>query len=114
MEQVRRGVLTMEEAKKSAAQHIITRALGTEDTIPADLAEFPAQDGDILLLTTDGILRHVEDDQIHEILANTHPLQAACDKLVEAALDAGGEDNATCVLIRACPADGDHPLTSNN
>src|ERR1017187_514187 len=111
MEQVRRGVLTMEEAKKSARQHSITRVLGTEDTFPTDFAEIPPQDGDVLLLTTDGILRHVEDDEIHKILATTHPLQAACDKLVEAALDAGGEDNATCVLIRACPEDGDHPLT---
>ena len=114
MEQVRRGVLTMEEAKKSAAQHIITRALGTEDTIPADLAEFPAQEGDILLLTTDGILRHVEDDEIHDILANTQPLQAACEKLVESALEAGGEDNATCIIIRVKPEDGENPLTSNN
>src|SRR5271167_3912858 len=101
MEQVRRGVLTLEEAKKSSAQHIITRALGTEETIPPDLAEFPAQDGDILLLTTDGVLRHLEDEQIHEIVANCHPLQLACDRLIDAALEAGGEDNATCVLIRA-------------
>jgi serine/threonine protein phosphatase PrpC len=114
MEQVRRGVLTMEEAKKSAAQHIITRALGTEDTIPADLAEFPAQDGDILLLTTDGVLRHLEDDQIHDVLANTHPLQAACDELIGAVLDAGAEDNATCVMIRVHPEDGDYPLTTSN
>ena len=114
MEQVRRGVLTMEEAKKSSAQHIITRALGTEDNIPPDLAEFPAQDGDVLLLTTDGILRHIDDDQIHEILTNTQPLQAACDKLVEAALDAGGEDNATCIMIRVKLENGDNPLTSSN
>ena len=114
MEQVRRGVLTLDEAKKSSAQHIITRALGTEDNIPPDLAEFPAQEGDILLLTTDGVLRHLEDDQIHDILANTQPLQDACDKLIESALDAGGEDNATCVLIRVKLEDGDNPVSSNN
>jgi serine/threonine protein phosphatase PrpC len=114
MEQVRRGVLTMDEAKKSAAQHIITRALGTEDNMPADLAEFPAQEGDILLLTTDGVLRHLEDDQIQDIMANTHPLQAACDKLIEAAIDAGGEDNATCIMIRVKLENGDSPLTSSN
>jgi len=114
MEQVRRGVLTLEEAKKSAAQHIITRALGTEETTPPDLAEFPAQDGDILMLTTDGVLRHLEDDQIHEILANTQPLQAACDRMIESTLDAGGEDNATCVLIRVKLENSDDSLTSNN
>jgi serine/threonine protein phosphatase PrpC len=114
MEQVRRGVLTLEEAKNSAAQHIITRALGTEESIPPDLAEFPAQEGDILLLTTDGILRHLEDNQIHEILANNPSLPVACDKLIESALDAGGEDNATAILIRVKVEDGDVPPTSDH
>jgi len=114
MEQVRRGILTVEEARKSTAQHIITRALGTEDSSPPDLAEFPAEDGDILLLTTDGVLRHLEDDQIHDILFDTRPLQAACDKLIECALAAGGEDNATCLLIRAKSEAGDNVLSSSN
>ena len=68
MEQVRRGMLTVEEAKRSSAQNIITRALGTDDTTLPDLGEFPAQAGDVLLLATDGVLRHVEDDEIRNIL----------------------------------------------
>jgi protein phosphatase len=100
MEQVRRGVLTMEEAKQSSAQHIITRALGTGDDSPPDLAEFPAQEGDLLLLTTDGILRHVEDSEIQSILSQIPSLQIACDMLVDAANEGGGEDNATCLLLR--------------
>ena len=114
MEQVRRGILTVEEAKKSSAQHIITRALGTDDNSPPDLAEFPAEEGDILLLTTDGVLRHLDDDEIHDILASTKPLQTACDTLIETALAAGGEDNATSVLIRVRIEDGDIPLISTN
>ena len=100
MEQVRRGIMTVEEARQSTAQHIITRALGTEDDSPPDLAEFPAEPGDTLLLTTDGVLRHLEDTQIHEILRDAPSLQAACDRLIDLSLDAGGEDNATCILIR--------------
>ncbi len=100
MEQVRRGVLTIQEAKQSAAQHIITRALGTGDDSPPDLAEFPAQEGDLLLLTTDGILRHVGDDEIKAILSQIPSLQIACDMLVDAANEGGGEDNATCLLLR--------------
>jgi serine/threonine protein phosphatase PrpC len=114
MEQVRRGILTLDEAKKSSAQHIITRALGTEESTPPDLAEFPAQDGDILLLTTDGVLRHLEDPQIHDILANTQPLQAACDAVIDAALDAGGEDNATCIMIRVKDENSGHSPPSSN
>src|SRR5215472_3908887 len=100
MEQVRRGIMTVEEARQSTAQHIITRALGTEDDSPPDLAEFPAEPGDTLLLTTDGVLRHLEDTQIHEILRDAPSLQDACDRLIDLSLDAGGEDNATCILIR--------------
>ena len=100
MEQVRRGVLTLQEAKQSAAQHIITRALGTGDDSPPDLAEFPAQEGDVLLLTTDGILRHVEDQEIKAVLLQIPSLQVACDMLVDAANEGGGEDNATCLLLR--------------
>jgi len=100
MEQVRRGIMTVEEAKKSTAQHIITRALGTEDNSPPDLAEFPAEPGDTLLLTTDGVLRHIEDTKIHDILAAAPSLQAACDTLIDAAIAAGGEDNATCIIVR--------------
>ena len=58
------------------------------------------------MLTTDGVLRHLEDAQIHDILRDTPTLQAACDQLIDLALDAGGEDNATCVLIRVKQEDG--------
>src|SRR5271165_4618956 len=100
MEQVRRGLLTLEEAKRSSAQNIITRALGTDETTLPDLGQFPAQVGDILLLTTDGVLRHVEDEEISDILLQLPSLEAACDTLIHAANEAGGEDNSTCVLVR--------------
>jgi protein phosphatase len=100
MEQVRRGMITLEQAKKSSAQNIITRALGTDESTLPDLGEFPAQAGDILLLTTDGVLRHVDDDDITSILLQLPYLQAACDTLIDAANEAGGEDNSTCMLIR--------------
>jgi protein phosphatase len=100
MEQVRRGILTMEEAKSSSAQNIITRALGTDEATLPDLGEFPAQTGDLLLMTTDGVLRHVTDEEIRTILQQIPGLQAACDTLIDAANDAGGADNSTCILVR--------------
>jgi protein phosphatase len=100
MEQVRRGMITLEQAKKSSAQNIITRALGTDESTLPDLGEFPAQGGDILLLTTDGVLRHVDDDDITSILLQLPSLQAACDTLIDAANEGGGEDYSTCMLIR--------------
>jgi serine/threonine protein phosphatase PrpC len=106
MEQVRRGMITIEQAKKSSAQNIITRALGTDESTLPDLGEFPAQAGDTLLLVTDGVLRHVEDDDIRSILLQLPSLQAACDTLIDAANEGGGEDNSTCVLIRAHNGNG--------
>ena len=100
MEQVRRGMLTVEEAKRSSAQNIITRALGTDETTLPDLGEFPAQGGDLLLLATDGVLRHVEDDAIRDILLQVPSLKAACTTLIDAANQGGGDDNSTCVLVR--------------
>jgi len=100
MEQVRRGMLTLEEAKRSSVQNIITRALGTDESTLPDLGEFPAQNGDLLLLATDGVLRHVEDDEIRDILLQVPSLKAACATLIEAANQGGGDDNSTCVLVR--------------
>ncbi len=100
MEQVRRGMITLDQAKRSSAQNIITRALGTDESTLPDLGEFPAQGGDMLLLTTDGVLRHVDDGEIRSILLQLPSLEAACDTLIDAANEGGGEDNSTCVLIR--------------
>jgi protein phosphatase len=100
MEQVRRGMLTLEQAKQSSAQNIITRALGTDDTTLPDLGEFPAQAGDVLLLATDGVLRHVEDNVIRDILMQITSLKAACATLIDAANEGGGDDNSTCILAR--------------
>ena len=112
MEQVRRGMITLEQAKKSSAQNIITRALGTDETTLPDLGEFPAQIGDILLLTTDGMLRHLDDTEIRSILLQLPSLQAACDTLIDAANEGGGEDNSTCMLIRV--RNGEAKLTPSN
>ena len=100
MEQVRRGMLTLEEAKQSSAQNIITRALGTDEATLPDLGDFPAQVGDTLLLTTDGILRHLSDEEIRTVLQQLPSLQVACDTLIDAANEAGGLDNSTCLLVR--------------
>jgi len=100
MEQVRRGMITLEEARRSSAQNIITRALGTDESTLPDLGEFPAQEGDTLLLTTDGLMRHVTDNEIRSILLQLPSLEAACTTLIDAANESGGEDNSTCVLVR--------------
>ena len=100
MEQVRRGLISLAEAQASEMQNIIIKALGPEAHVEPDLDDQAALLGDTLVLCSDGLTRHVPDDSIEEVLNNTISLQLACDRLVDAARDGGGQDNITCVLLR--------------
>lgn len=105
MEQVRRGLITPEEAKHSEVSNIIIRALGAEKDVKPDVDDLMAQPNDVLLLCSDGLTREVEDQQLQEIVnANAQkPLQATCDALIEAARKGGGNDNITALLLRFVP-----------
>ena len=100
MEQVRRGLMTPEEAERSSMQNIITRALGAEDSAEPDVQDIPVSAGDTFLLATDGLTKLVKEPQLCEI-ATSAPSQAqTCDALIAAARAAGGDDNITCLLVR--------------
>lgn len=100
MEQVRRGLITQEEADKSNMQNIIIRALGSEESVEADVDDMVAQPGDILLLATDGLTKHVKDAALLKLVRGASTLSQACDALIQAARDDGGDDNITCILVR--------------
>ena len=100
MEQVRRGLITQEEAEKSNMQNIIIRALGSEATVEADVDDMMAQPGDILLLASDGLTKHVKDSALLKLVKGAPTLSQACDALIQAARDDGGDDNITCILVR--------------
>jgi serine/threonine protein phosphatase PrpC len=100
MEQVRRGYITLEQAQKSEMQNIILRALGSEEAVEADVEDLVAVPGDVLLMTSDGLTRYVQDEEILEIVNGPGGLEQACADLVKIARDRGGEDNITCLLVR--------------
>ncbi len=100
MEQVRRGMITMEEAEHFEMQNVIVRALGSEDSVEADLADLTLEEGDTLLLCSDGLSRYVKDERMMELI-NGKDLEEACDGLIEAAKAGGSDDNITCLLIHA-------------
>ncbi len=100
MEQVRRGLLTRAEAEVSEMQNIIIRALGPESGVEPDLDDQLARDGDLLLLATDGLTKLVNDEKLQHILTSAPTLDSACDLLIDAAKQEGGDDNVTCVLVR--------------
>jgi protein phosphatase len=100
MEQVRRGYITLEQAQKSEMQNIILRALGSEESVEADVEDLVILPSDLLLMTSDGLTRHVKDDEILAIVQTSAGLEQACNKLVETAKERGGDDNITCLLVR--------------
>ena len=100
MEQVRRGYITREQAERSEMQNIILRALGSEENVEADVEDLLVLAGDTLVLSSDGLTRHVRDEEILKIVASCGSLQQGCAALVETAKDQGGDDNITCLLLR--------------
>ena len=100
MEQVRRGLITAEEAEHSKMQNVIVRALGTEESVEPDLADHELRMGDILLLCSDGLSRFVKEEQIVEVVGRATNLEKACTELIELAKTGGSDDNITCLLLR--------------
>jgi protein phosphatase len=100
MDQMRHGIITAEEAQNSDFQNILTRALGSEKEVLVDTTEHPTLEGDVILLCTDGLTKMVPEPDIARILAQEGAPAAACDRLIAAALDAGGADNITAVAAR--------------
>jgi protein phosphatase len=98
-EQVRRGLLTEEEAERSPQKNIVTRALGVDDTVEVALDELPLCVHDTVLLCSDGLTRGVKSGGILQVVRGAATPQAAAERLIELANAAGGEDNTTVVLV---------------
>ena len=100
-EQVRRGVLTPQEAETSQLQSVLIRALGSEERVEVDADEHILFEGDTLVLCSDGLTRMVSDPEIASTLMTVEPAQAAAERLVELANEYGGQDNVTVIVVRA-------------
>jgi protein phosphatase len=100
-EQVRLGRMTSSEAARSPYKNVITRALGTQGQVTPDVFVLEAEPQDLYLLCTDGLTRELPDEVIASLLDRDQPLEELCSRLVEAAKNAGGHDNITCLLVRA-------------
>ncbi|MGI9657800.1 MAG: Stp1/IreP family PP2C-type Ser/Thr phosphatase [Gaiellaceae bacterium] len=98
-ELVRSGRLTREEAALHPQRAVITRALGTDPTVAADVFVTPTQPGDVFLLCTDGLTTMVGDGAIEHTLLESKDAQAAARALVRAANQAGGDDNVSVVIF---------------
>jgi protein phosphatase len=99
-EQVKLGFLTEEEAQKHPFRNVITKALGTKGEATAEINETEGRSGDLLLLCTDGLNSMIPDSEIAKIVSKDTGLDEKARSLIDAANNAGGEDNITLVLLK--------------
>ncbi|MGA3207634.1 MAG: Stp1/IreP family PP2C-type Ser/Thr phosphatase [Syntrophales bacterium] len=97
-EQVKRDLLTREEAQKSEMRNLLTRALGVASDVEVDVSELTLSAGDILVLCTDGLNSMVSDDAILNLTVSMRNPAAVCDRLVKLANEQGGKDNITVIV----------------
>ena len=98
-EKVRQGELTEAEAAVHPHRHILTRALGVSPDVDVDLWELHLREGDRILLCSDGLTNEVGFDQLAEVLGTVGDPAEAAQALVQAALDHGGSDNVTVLVV---------------
>ena len=97
-EQIKRGALTKEEALSSPYKNVITRSLGNTPSVDIDVFELDIEEGDKFLLCSDGLSGLVFEEEMQQILIKSSPSQASWE-LVNLALDRGGNDNVTVLIV---------------
>lgn len=100
-EQIDSGLITPEQARHSQNKNLVTRALGVDPTVEAEIHDYDVQPGDIYLLCSDGLNDMVEDEEISMTLqALAANLELCATQLVQMANDNGGRDNVSVILVR--------------
>ena len=99
-EQMRAGILKPKEAKEHRLKNIITRSVGFQDVVEADIEARSVKVGDIYMLCSDGLHNLLEEDEIRDILIH-QGLKDSCKHLIDIAKARGGDDNITVVLAKA-------------
>ena len=98
-QQIRAGQLTLEEARDHPQRNEIYRCLGVDKDVEVDLFTEQVQDGDLLVLCTDGLSGLVSDDELRAIVQQYQP-EESVRRLVERANENGGPDNITAIVVR--------------
>lgn len=95
---IEQGKITSDEAKNHPKKHVITRALGVEQSIDIDYCEIELEPGGVLIICTDGLTNMLEDSEIADIVLSASG-EDCLAKLVDEANSRGGQDNITAVSI---------------
>lgn len=99
-ELVRTGQISKEDAEHHPRKNVILRALGTEENIKIDLKTIMFEEGDLLLLCSDGLSNKVSTEKMIEILQNNEALDQKAKIFIQLANENGGEDNITLIILK--------------
>lgn len=99
-EEVRAGRMTPEQAANHPSKNVISRALGAEDSVEADMKTIEVEEGTSFLLCTDGITRHLPDGELRELLTSGQSPDNICEEMKRRCYERGAEDNLTAVIVQ--------------
>lgn len=100
-EQIDSGLISKEDARQSHNKNLVTRAVGIDPEVEAEIHSYEVLEGDIFLLCSDGLNDMIEDEEIEmTLIALSSNLELTAQQLVQAANDAGGRDNISVMLVK--------------
>jgi serine/threonine protein phosphatase PrpC len=99
-EEVRAGRMTPEQAANHPSKNVISRALGAEALVEVDMKTTEVEEGSTFLLCTDGITRHLPDNELREVLMSGRSAEAICAEMKQRCFQRGAEDNLTAVIVQ--------------
>jgi len=99
-EEVRAGRMTAEQAANHPSKNVISRAIGAEPGVEVDMKVIEVEDGTEFLLCTDGITRHIPDQELRQLMLVHDDLAEFCAELKARCFERGAEDNLTAVVVR--------------
>jgi serine/threonine protein phosphatase PrpC len=100
-EMVDAGLISAHDAEHHPERNVITRAVGADEFVDADVWLLPASGERSFLICSDGLTKEVDDREIARLLTHAHDITAVADALVDAALERGGRDNVSVVFVRS-------------
>ncbi len=99
-EEVRAGRMTPEQAANHPSKNVISRALGAEQGVEVDMKVMEVEEGTEFLLCTDGITRHITDNELRQLMVVSPNLEEVCNELKRRCYERGAEDNLTVIVVR--------------
>ena len=107
-EQLERGAISREQARYSMNRNVLTRAVGIDPSVQADVQSSAVEEGDVYLLCSDGLTDMLADDEIEQTLRECGPqIRVAAKRLIEQANARGGLDNISVIVARVVGDSGE-------